>query len=206
MKAITKGLKKSFKAVTDSGFGKSLLLAATVYTGGAALGLWDGPFNGMLSWANEAKSESPVEGAAAPASAPMAAESAPQGAASAAESFVQSQTGEALTPAPSETQDAAPAIPQGEKSFLWLINNDVAKLGLMQAGGGILSGAFKPSAGQQAGEVADQQLRMESEQRAAVQPNFNVNAQLPTPNAQPLRRMDGAPAYGGLINQNMRRA
>ena len=49
---VVKGVTKAFKAVTKSKIGKILLVAAAVYLGGAALGMWESPFsaiNGVLS-------------------------------------------------------------------------------------------------------------------------------------------------------------
>jgi hypothetical protein len=51
-KSIGNALKKVYKEVTSSKVGKSLLIAATVYIGGAALGAWNSPFtsiNGVLA-------------------------------------------------------------------------------------------------------------------------------------------------------------
>lgn len=94
------------------------------------------------------------------------------------------------------------------RSFLDFFKSDMAKYGLISQAGGMLAGAFKPSTGDQAREVADERLRLEAEQRAAIQPNFQVgNVRLPTANPQPLRRPDGSLVYGanGLINRNIRR-
>jgi len=52
IKGIFKGIKKIFKKIVSSKIGKILLVAATVYFGGAALGYWNSPFqaiNGSLS-------------------------------------------------------------------------------------------------------------------------------------------------------------
>jgi hypothetical protein len=108
MKAITKGLNKAFKSVTDSGVGKGVLLAATVYTGGSALGLWDGPFNGMHAWAAK-----PTPDAASPAPAPATPAEAP--------------VSEAPPPEALGSEPMTPTEPPAEKSFLWLINSDFAK-------------------------------------------------------------------------------
>jgi hypothetical protein len=118
-------------------------------------------------------------------------------------------------PPPSTTQPIEPWV-QGAavaddsliNRVLGMFKGDMAKYALIQQGGGLIAGAFKPSAGDQAREVADERLRLEESQRAAIQPNFQVgNVRLPTPNAQPLRRPDGSLVYGpqGLINRNMRR-
>lgn len=59
VKGIVKGIVKAFKSVVKSPFGKILMMAAAVYLGGAAFGLWESPFssiNGVL--AGEAGSQS----------------------------------------------------------------------------------------------------------------------------------------------------
>jgi hypothetical protein len=46
-KSILSGIKKGFKTLTSSTFGKVLLIAATVYLGGAAFGMWNSPFQAI---------------------------------------------------------------------------------------------------------------------------------------------------------------
>jgi len=46
-KKIISGVKKAWKAVTSSTFGKILLIAATIYLGGAAFGMWNSPFQAV---------------------------------------------------------------------------------------------------------------------------------------------------------------
>lgn len=52
IKGIGKAIKKTVKKVVSSKIGKALLIAATIYIGGAALGAWSSPFqsiNGVLA-------------------------------------------------------------------------------------------------------------------------------------------------------------
>lgn len=52
IKKVVSGVKKVFKKVTSSKLGKALLIGATIYLGGAALGMWQSPFqsiNGVLA-------------------------------------------------------------------------------------------------------------------------------------------------------------
>ena len=52
IKGIGKAVKKTVKRVVSSKIGKALLIAATIYIGGAALGAWGSPFtsiNGVLA-------------------------------------------------------------------------------------------------------------------------------------------------------------
>lgn len=49
IKGVVNGVKKVFKKVIESKIGKALLIGATIYLGGAALGMWNaaGPFAGI---------------------------------------------------------------------------------------------------------------------------------------------------------------
>ena len=63
---IVKGVTKAFKAVTKSKIGKVLMIAAAVYLGGAAMGMWNSPFsaiNGVLT--GQAPAAAELAGAAA---------------------------------------------------------------------------------------------------------------------------------------------
>jgi hypothetical protein len=47
IKGVVKGVKKVYKKVVESKIGKALLIAATIYLGGAALGAWSSPFSSI---------------------------------------------------------------------------------------------------------------------------------------------------------------
>lgn len=60
-RGLVRNVKKIYKKVTDSKIGKALLVAATVYVGGAMLGAWNSPFssiNGVLAKGGGAAAES----------------------------------------------------------------------------------------------------------------------------------------------------
>lgn len=46
-KSILSGLKKGYKSLTSTTFGKALLIGATIYLGGAAFGMWNSPFSAI---------------------------------------------------------------------------------------------------------------------------------------------------------------
>lgn len=81
VKGLVKGVKKVFKKITDSKIGKALLIAATIYFGGAALGAWNSPFasvNGAWTQAGSMASRGlSAKGTAAVASSAPVVESAP---------------------------------------------------------------------------------------------------------------------------------
>jgi hypothetical protein len=47
VKGLVKGVKKVFKKITDSKIGKVILIAAAIYLGGAAFGMWNSPFQSI---------------------------------------------------------------------------------------------------------------------------------------------------------------
>lgn len=97
VKGIFKGVKKVFKAITKSTLGKVLLIAATIYLGGAALGYWQSPFasiNGALTSGGAAA----AEGSAAAATL--------EGGGAAAQTF---GLGEAAAPVGEALASSAPA-------------------------------------------------------------------------------------------------
>lgn len=75
MKGIGKAVKKAFKAVTKSKLGRALLVGATIYFGGAALGMWNTPFaavNGAFVKGGAAAAGSSGTAAAGSVAAPSA--------------------------------------------------------------------------------------------------------------------------------------
>lgn len=313
VKGVIKGVKKAFKAVTSSGWGKALLIGAAIFTGGAALGMWASPWaslnDALVSAAGEAAGTGTASsllgggsgvmeaglGADALASADAvaastaAAEAAGGSVAPVAEALAEGSqsgglingqigntmlannsvtgtmsdvtgglAGEPLTaeaanvstatrgldPAAMMSEGGAmdmgvglnpvaqgmgvgptagSAVPESltdrmARYFQDWFKGDLAKYGAIQAGTGLIKGAFTPNAKDIAQAQADARLRMEAEQRAALQPNFQVQGvQLPTPApGQALTRLDGSAVYGpsegplihpgrGLISGQIRR-
>lgn len=74
-KNIFSGVKRVFKSITGSTLGRALLIGATIYLGGAALGYWNSPFtsiNGALAGTQSAAAA--AEGAAGATGSSGAAE------------------------------------------------------------------------------------------------------------------------------------
>ncbi len=81
IKGIVGGVKKVFKKITSSKIGKAILIGATIYLGGAALGAWKavGPFariNGVLAGGGQAASVAATGEATATGAVTKAAETA----------------------------------------------------------------------------------------------------------------------------------
>lgn len=317
VKSVFKGVKRAFKAVTKSGWGKALLIAAAVFTGGAALGMWASPWaslNGALvSAAGEAAATGSAGAVAAGAGgaevlggaagealagtgeALAAGEAAAAGGIGDAATSLTTQAlaesgaaggllnsdmgntmlanngvtgtmtdavdlvGQPLTPEAANVSEAArmlqtsgngplstdpssvalgtdtggtfaqsfhqpggmwnAAAQEANKSlserlaayFQDWFKGDLAKFGATQAGVGLVKGAFTPNAKDIAEAQADARIRMEADQRTALQPNFAVGTvALPTPAVTPipLRRPDGSAVFapgGGIINNGIRR-
>jgi len=77
VKKVAKGIGKAFKKVVSSKFGKILMVAAAIYLGGAALGMWNSPFasvNGALAGGGTAATPGAAAAGAAPGVGATAAE------------------------------------------------------------------------------------------------------------------------------------
>lgn len=76
-KKILGGVKKAFKSLTSSTFGRALLIGATIYLGGAAFGMWNSPFTSINgAFTSQAAAEAGTASAASDAAA-VAADAAP---------------------------------------------------------------------------------------------------------------------------------
>lgn len=91
VKGIVKGVKKVFKKITSSKLGRGLLIAATIYLGGAALGAWQVPssvpFSGSINNAFIGTGESAATAAVGEGVAGTAVEAAAAGGAPVVESI-----------------------------------------------------------------------------------------------------------------------
>jgi hypothetical protein len=191
VKGIFKGITKTFKAITSSSLGKALLIGATIYLGGAAMGYWNSPFqsiNGAFL--------SPAAAEAGVATATQAAEAGTTlagGTEAAGGGLINSALPSA---APSA---AAPGVGAGvvEAAKPGFFAGDLAKYGLIQAGAGALQGAFSPNAL----DTAERQAELERENLAwrneFLAPNFNVGSFNlgVTPSGESLRDANGNPIY-----------
>jgi hypothetical protein len=202
VKGIFKGITKTFKAVTSSSLGKALLIGATIYLGGAAMGYWNSPFqsiNGAFL--------SPAAAEAGVATATQAAEAGTTLAGTEAAGGVGAGVGSDLSYfsegggliKSSLPSAAAPGVGAGvvEAAKHGFFAGDLAKYGLIQAGAGALQGAFSPNAL----DTAERQAELERENLAwrneFLSPNFAVGqfSLGMQPSGQALTDSSGRPIY-----------
>jgi len=211
VKGIFKGITKTFKAVTSSSLGKALLIGATIYLGGAAMGYWNSPFqsiNGAFL--------SPAAAEAGVATATQAAEAgttlAGTEAAGVAEALGSGGVGagvgaeggglinSALPPivemgTPARAADIARLTAGAAKPGFF--SDDIAKYGLIQAGAGALQGAFSPNAIDEAERKAELERENLEWRNNFLQPNFQVGqfSLGMSPSGQALTDSSGRPIY-----------
>lgn len=214
-KNILSGVKKAFKSVTKSSLGKALLLGATIYLGGAALGYWNSPFtsiNGALAGTQAAAEGGSAatsvlgggtgaetfglgEAAAAPVAEALPAATVAPGAAE--------QTAAALAPvgqsvagaAGNVVAGAAPTVaPAASKGgFIGkALSGDLTRYALINAGAGAVKAAFTPSATEQAEDLARIQREQEAWRQRFLAPNFDVGSiNVGEPSGKPLTDLSG---------------
>lgn len=190
IKKIVKGVTKTFKSILKSPLGKALLLAAVIYTGGAALGYWQSPFasiNGALTGGgvSESAAAAALEGggaagaagatgtAAATEAAAAGAGAAGAGSATAAEiaasgavpSIATSPAGYALNMSAAGTGAAKTG-----GLIASAMNNPLSQYALIQAGAGALESAFSPNEV----DLMREQQRIRQEEIDRQNQNYNV--------------------------------
>lgn len=219
-KVILRGIRKSFKSITGSKFGRALLIGAAIFTAGVYLGYWGGP-----SWmptmspaaaeagvatgtaASEAgTSIAAAEGSVATgtgAAETLGAGTAIEPASAAAQEMAASST--LLGGAPATSGVYAPAAEAAKGGFIknwWGGLSDPVKLGFtvsgMQTAGNMLASAFSPDAL----DVAERQAELERENlrwrnEFLYGPNFNVGqfSLGMSPSGQALTDSSGRPIY-----------
>jgi hypothetical protein len=223
VKGIVKGVKKAYKSITKSTLGKALLIGATIYLGGAALGYWNSPFtsiNGVLAGGAPAAAEAGAVTATQATEAGTtlagveggtAAETLGAGiniepASAVAKEMAAGSTvlggGSAAAPVSGVYAPAAEATKGGFIKNWWAGLSDPVKLGFtvsgMQTAGNMLASAFSPDAL----DVAERQAELERENMQwrndfLYGKNLDVGQfQLGmTPSNQPLRDSQGNLIY-----------
>jgi hypothetical protein len=222
VKGIVGGVAKAFKAVTKSDLGKMLILAATVYFGGAALGYWNSGFaavDGALVAsqaslgsgiaASPAAALSGTEAAIASQAAPgtIAATNIVPGAAAIAPAAV------APSIAPAALAQAAPGV-SGAVSNAGIISNAIKGTGAFVKANPLVSAmglnAISSMMGPDEQDLADQAEEQRKARLAGQQQNLlvgGVDVGL-KPGDKTLYDSQGNPVYdpgGGLIRRQLNR-
>jgi hypothetical protein len=222
VKKVVKGVKKAFKSITKSSLGRALLIGATIYLGGAAMGWWNSPWQSINgAFLSPAAAEAGVATGTAATEAGTSIAAAEGGTAAGTGAAETLGAGTVIEPASAVAQEmaasssllggapattgvyapAAEAAKGGLISNWWAGQPDLVKFGVattgMQAGGQLLASAFSPDALDVAEREAELARENEQWRQNFLMPNYNVGQfQLGmNPSNQPLRDAQGNLIY-----------